>query len=149
MNSTASMPLDQYDNALIQYLKRSHHARLPDILAIWGWRCGMEPECISLPHLAEAMLEIVQRFDLLERNDGVIGLYHDASPDQQWRFGIETGNVPIQLATENRAHWVRLIGVLASRLRMAECAKLVGYNHNALVGPFAAMVQEQIERNTP
>lgn len=125
-------PLDQYENALVQYLKRSSQARLTDIIAIYGWRCEINPDHISIVHMTESIHGLCARCGLL---GNPFDLLADASPDSMWRFGLSDA------ATEENSHpttryWAGVIGVLCSRLRMAEVAKLPGYNHEAAVGPF-------------
>jgi hypothetical protein len=138
------MPLDEYENALIQYLKRCACTppKLADLLTIWGWRNAVSPEIIPLSHLAECMWAIVARYDLFGCSNtipmirGPLGIYADAAPDRVWMFSLDLGSVPIRQVTPERDHWCRLIAVLASRLMMAEVSKLLGYDHQANLGPF-------------
>jgi hypothetical protein len=149
--STPVQPLDEYENALIQYLK--HHARtsprLSDLLAIWSERNAIAPDRIPLDHLAECMWEIVERYGLFGCSNtipvihGPLGIYADAAPDRTWMFSLEydTPSNPAKgiAALEQYAaylYWSQIIAVLASRLMMAEVSKLPGYDHKASFGPF-------------
>jgi hypothetical protein len=133
-------PLDQYENALIQYLK--HHARtsprLSDLLAIWSERNGIAAKHIPLDHLAECMWDIVARYNLFGCSNtipmirGPLGIYADAAPERAWQFGLDT----VVFGRTRDDHWCNLIAVLASRLMLTEVSKLPGYDGQASFGPF-------------
>ncbi len=129
-------PLDQYENALIQYLKRTARqaAKLDDLKALMAWRCEIEPQYVDLIALAEWVYELVM---WVKPPAVPFDLWVHASPSQAWKYGaLETGPVPIKEADDNLVHYARLLAVLCSRLRLTEVAKLPGYDHNATVGPF-------------
>lgn len=144
MNTNTPEPLDQYDNALIQYLKKSGNnnaPRLEDVRAIWGWRCGMTPECVRLTDIAESLYVLCEQLDLLGPSlstfpggRGGFGVIADAAPDRGWTLGL-LGAAWVGDSPDNH-YWFRIIAVLCSRLRLSEVAKLPGYNHNAKFGPF-------------
>ena len=142
-NSTLREPLDQYENALIQYLKRSGNnctPRIEDIRAIWGWRCGIDPQHVRLTDLAESLYVLCERLDLLGPSlsnfpggQGGFGVIADAAPDRVWTLNLV--GVPPEAGPDTH-YWFRIIGVLCSRLRMSEVKKLPGYKRNASEGPF-------------
>jgi hypothetical protein len=139
----STRPLDQYENALIQYLKRSNPPALTDLLKIWGWRCGVDWEDIPLAYLAEAMMEVAERYDLLAYSfatpgaRGAMGVMIDAAPGREWALCLDVGKEWTDSTIDpHLLYWGKIISVLASRLRMAEVVKLPGYDHEATVGPF-------------
>ncbi len=141
-------PLDQYENALVQYLKRScgnGNGKLADLMVIWGWRNEIRPELIHLSHLAECMNDLAERCDLLGHSMvhpgafGAMGVICDAAPDREWALSLDRHEpwwsiTDIDMQTWR--YWSRIVAVLASRLRMAEVSKLPGYDHDATAGPF-------------
>jgi hypothetical protein len=139
-------PLDQYENALIQYLKKTFggESRLSDLVTLFAWRCNLDRQYVDLPAIAHFMLETVEKSNALGPR-GIYQLYHDAAPDRQWQFGLKDDTKPREPgfmsshseAVETHGHWVRLIRVLSSRLRLTEVVTLPGYNHEAQEGPFA------------
>jgi len=148
MNTAATTqspePLDQYENALIQYLKKSGNnsaPRLEDVRAIWGWRCGMTPECVRLTDLAESLYELCERLDLLGSSismfpsgRGGFGAIADAAPERLWALNL--AGMPGPGESAEKHYWFRIVAVLCSRLRLSEVAKLPGYDHGAKLGPF-------------
>lgn len=151
MNTIAQSPrpLSQYENALIQYLKKSgtscsSHAcqpRLEDLHAIWGWRCGVEPQYVRLTDLAESFYVLCERLDLLGQSfsnfpggPGGFGVIADAAPERDWTINL--AGRPGPGASGESHYWFRIVAVLCSRLRMSEVAKLPGYKHGATAGPF-------------
>lgn len=137
-------PLDTYENALVQYLKRTPKPTLVGVLAIWGWRSAMEPSYIQFGYLAEALWELCERLDLMDHSinscpggPGGFGVLCDAEPGREWALCLDAGDLKDPLTDPNRLYWFRIVSVLCSRLRMAEVARLPGYDHDAKVGPFA------------
>lgn len=144
MNTTTTLspePLDIYENALIQYLKRSQPPALSGVLEIWGWRCELEPSHIPLGDLATVLYALCERLDLLSHSlgsfpggRGGFGVMCDAAPDRDWAQCLKVERT--ELDSPERVYWWRIISVLCSRLRMSEVAKLPGYNHETTNGPF-------------
>ncbi len=139
-------PLDQYQNALIVHLKRSRKATLADVLAIWAWRCEMDPSHIELPLVAEHLWDLCERLDLMDHSlgsfpggRGAFGVLCDAAPERYWALCLD-GDGLSDSPTETHLYWFRIVSVLCSRLRMAEVARLPGYDHEAKAGPFAGGV---------
>ncbi len=146
-----SKPLDQYENALVVYLKRSKGPTLSGIFAIWAWRCAIEPDYAArhVNLIAEALLALVERLDLMHGGiagpDGHAGLLNDAAPGREWALILHDLADPHHKPAcypEDEPNavawldWARLVAVLCSRLYMAEVRKLPGYNHDATEGPF-------------
>ncbi len=134
-------PLDQYENALIVYLKRHHPSSLDGVRAIWGWRCGIAPSDIDVTDIADALYTLGERLNLLGHSlgnypggRGGFGVLCDAAPERTWALSLVGG--PGAGESQERHYWFRVVSVLCSRLRMAEVAKLPGYDHDATVGPF-------------
>jgi hypothetical protein len=142
--ASAPAPLDQYENALCQYLKRTVNepTRLRDLQAIWGWRNAIPADHVPLWHLAGCMWECCERLGLMGCSNtiplehGPLGVLMDAAPDRAWMFRLEVDPERAAEEGERFDYWVRIIAVLASRLRMAEVSKLPGYDHDATEGPF-------------
>lgn len=134
-------PLDEYENAVVQYLKRTHRPTLADVLAIWGWRHAVEPECVPLPHLAECLWRLCERCQLLGYSFatpgafGGMGVLIDAAPTREWALLLDAGTRG-PLDDPTRTYWWRVISVLCSRLLMAKVSDLPGYDHDATAGPF-------------
>lgn len=139
-----SFTLDQYDNALIQYLKRTNKPKLSGIVSIWAWRCCIEEQYVyrDLPAIAHHLYEVCEECDLLGASSssspigfGGFGLMVDAAPSRAWMLSLDAGNTDGPLTDPDRAYWWRILSVLCSRLTMSEVSKLPGYNHEAKVGP--------------
>ncbi len=134
-------PLDEYENALIQYLKRSKSPTLADVRAVWAWRNAVDSSAIGLGDLAASLWELCERLDVLGHSfssfpggSGGFGVLCDAAPEREWALLLKVDRT--SLDCPDRVHWFRVVSVLCSRLYMAEVAKLPGYNHDATAGPF-------------
>ncbi len=154
MTPTSPAPLSECDNALIQYLKRTpgtHH--VIDVLSIYAWRVGMEDENMSfhLDDIASYLYALCERLDLLGHSlssfpggRGGFGVMCDAAPEREWALLLNPGMILTEpTASPDRRYWFRVISVLCSRLYMAEVAKLPGYDHDAVAGPFGAQLASQ------
>ncbi len=156
-------PLDEFDNAVCQYLKRSTHPTLTGILDLWAWSRGIEPAYASLhlSHIAEHLCVLVERLDLvgvsMTGHRGAAGLFADADPCRAWCLCLvdlnpQGGTPRCQYVPSSREaridqidswyQWARFISVLCSRLRMARVADLPGYDHNATAGPFGVVKED-------
>lgn len=139
----STQPLDKYENALVQYLKRNSDHYLDDLIVLYGWRVEMHPNTIlaNLPSVVEWVWKLCERCELLGHSFsslpggfGGFGVLCDATPSREWALLLKTGRS--SLDDPNRLYWYRILSVLCSRLYMAEVVKLPGYNHDAMVGPF-------------
>ena len=141
---TIPAPLDRYENAIVQHLKRSPKPAFGDLLLIWGWRNSCRASDIPLSHLAERMYDLADRCGLLGMSfatpgaSGGMGVLIDASPCREWACIFhelpDTNRSPLYVA--ERAYWIRVISVLASRLMLAPVDQLPGYDHESAAGPF-------------
>ncbi len=134
-------PLDQYENALIVYLKRASPPSLDGVCAIWGWRCGIYPSDVHATDIAESLYDLCERLDLLGHSmghypggTGGFGVLCDAAPERLWTLYLD--GMPGAGESQEAHYWFRVVAVLCSRLRGALVSKLPGYDHNATVGPF-------------
>ncbi len=134
---------------------------LTGVIDLWAWSRGIEAAyaALHISHIADALCHLVERLDLVGISmtgfSGAAGLFADAEPTREWALGLADLNpqsgAPVCLyrpcdgtPTQIRAwhYWARLVSVLCSRLRMAEVARLPGYDHDATVGPFGAPAKE-------
>lgn len=136
-------PLDQYDNALIQYLKRTHKPTFNGVIAIYSWRVAMDPSYVlrSLSAVASHLWELCEQYDLLGASFssspvafGGLGVMVDAAPGREWALLLQENHTD-PLASPDRLYWWRIISVLCSRLMMTNVSKLPGYNGDATEGP--------------
>ncbi len=140
---TIPTPLDPYENALVQLLKRSTTHTLADVLAIWGWRNATDPSHIDVADVARCLWTVCEKLDLLGHSFssfpgglGGFGVMCDAAPGREWALLLSY--TPDADASDEHLYWYHIVSVLCSRLYMAEVAKLPGYDHHATVGPFGA-----------
>lgn len=129
-------PLDQYENALAVYLKRTEQATLSDVLAIWAWRNEVDPSCIHVSHVAQCLWDLCERLGIMGHSlgsfpggHGGFGVLCDAAPDREWALSLKVNRT--ELDSPERVYWWRILSALCSRLRMAKVSQLPGYNHDA------------------
>lgn len=118
---TPDFVLDEWDIALIRYLKSSGPNTVDGLKAVWARRNACEAKYISVADLAERMMEIVVGLGLAP----VTRLLREAAPDRQWQYSLEAPD----------GYWGDWLRALSSVLRSAEVRHLPGYREAVTAAP--------------
>jgi len=121
------LELDEWDFAVIYYIKRSQNRTIEDVKNIWRERCGLDEDYpISAQDLVNHFLPIVLKIGEENRslNYSALSIIEDASPENIWKCH----NMIEGETDQNEAYFGRIFSVICSRLRLCEVKYLPGFN---------------------
>ena len=127
MKANSKPKLDNWDFAVIYYLKQGENRNIIPIKEIWAERCMMEIEYVHMWDLVDHFLPIV--LSLGEPNNSYYSatrIIHDASPANKWQF--------CDMGEENNdkspvvEYYNNIFSVICSSLRLCDPKYLGGFD---------------------
>jgi hypothetical protein len=121
------LELDEWDLAIIYYIKRSQNRTIEDVKNIWRERCYLPEEyTVSAQDLVNHFLPIALKIGEENRNStySVLSIVEEASPENVWKCQ----NMIEGEKDQSEIYFGRIFSVICSRLRLCEVKYLPGFH---------------------